>query len=89
MEKFTSKPPLSRLVALIGIMAIAIILLAALVAAWVLQDKEINGWRRQMSGISKLMSNQITKSLVPISEGLDDLAEYAPKQNRPTEEGVR
>jgi signal transduction histidine kinase/CheY-like chemotaxis protein len=89
MEKFTSKPPLSRLVALIGLIAIAIIILAAVVAAWVLRDKEIGGWRRQMSGISKLMSNQMTESLLPISEGVDDLAEYARTQGIQTEAEFR
>jgi signal transduction histidine kinase/ActR/RegA family two-component response regulator len=89
MEKFTSKPPLSRVVALIGVIAIALIMLAAVVAAWVLQDKEIGAWRRQVSGISKLMANQIAESLMPISEAVDDLSEYARLQGIETEDEFR
>lgn len=71
---------MSRVVWIVCSTIIAILIAGAVTAISVIRKKEIADWERQMSVMTMVLSEQMTESLVPMSEALTELVDYARRQ---------
>ncbi|MFM2112013.1 MAG: hypothetical protein RLZZ271_673 [Pseudomonadota bacterium] len=68
--------PVSQVVWLTGIAVIILLISAAIGASLAIRKKEINDWQRHMTGMTMVLAEQLTESLVPVSDALKELVDY-------------
>lgn len=76
-DKQATAMPMSRRIWVAGLVMVAVLIAGAVSAISVIRHKEVADWERQMAGMTMVLSEQITESLVPISEALSELISYA------------
>jgi two-component system, sensor histidine kinase len=76
-DKQATVMPMSRKVWVAGFAMVAVLIVAAVSAIFVIRNKEVADWERQMTSLTMVLSEQLTESLVPVSEALSELVKYA------------
>jgi signal transduction histidine kinase/AmiR/NasT family two-component response regulator len=79
----------TRQVWLAGVSVVLLLIVGAISATFLIRKNEVNDWERQMSGMTMVLSEQITESLIPLSDALNELVVYTRQQGVTNEKNFR
>lgn len=75
-QQFKSMP-VSRRVWWSGLAVLLLLIVMIVTTSWALRERVIDNWKRQMDGMTLVLAEQMSASLVQVSEALNDLTKYA------------